>query len=174
MSIITMLAPPSLASRLNIPHCTKMALVHDMAESLVGDITPVDGVPVPEKHRREAVTMDFLAESLLGQSTGFFKQGEEIREIWKEYEASKTLEAVFVHDVDKIELLLQTIEYERSNGGKLDLNEFLSVAEGIQLQEVKVWCNEILQERNEYWKGLASQAGGGIDGKATLLAKPQQ
>lgn len=173
MSIITMLAPPSLASRLNIPHCTKMALVHDMAESLVGDITPVDGVPVPEKHRREAVTMDFLTESLLGQSTGLFKQGEEIREIWQEYEASKTLEAVFVHDVDKIELLLQMIEYERSNKGKVDLSEFLCVAKRIQLQEVKVWWDEILQERNEYWKGLASQVGG-IDAKSTLLAKHQR
>lgn len=173
MSIITMLAPPSLASRLNIPHCTKMALVHDMAESLVGDITPVDGVPVKEKHRREAVTMDFLAESLLAPSTGFFKQGEEIREIWQEYEASKTLEAVFVHDVDKIELLLQVIEYERSNQGKVDLREFLSVADRIQLHEMKVWCDEILQERIEYWEGLVSQAGG-IDAKRTLLAKPQQ
>lgn len=173
MSIITMLAPPSLASRLNIPHCTKMALVHDMAESLVGDITPVDGVPIAEKHRREAVTMDFLAESLLGQSTGFFKQGQEIREIWQEYEASNTLEAVFVHDIDKIELLLQMIEYERGNEGKVDLSEFTSVAKRIQLQEVKVWCDEILQERNEYWRGLASPSGG-IDAKATLLAKPQQ
>lgn len=170
MSIITMLAPPSLASRLNIPHCTKMALVHDMAESLVGDITPVDGIPVPEKHRREAVTMDFLTEILLGQLTGFFKQGEEIREIWQEYEASKTLEAVFVHDVDKIELLLQVIEYERSNEGKIDLSEFMCVAKGIQLQEVKVWCDEILKERDEYWKALASH----VDAQPTLLAKPQQ
>lgn len=150
-----------------------MALVHDMAESLVGDITPVDGVPVPEKHRREAVTMDFLTESLLGQSSGFFKQGGEIKEIWREYEASDTLEAIFVHDIDKIEFLLQTIEYERSNEGRVDLSEFLSVSKKIQLPEVKEWCEEILQERNEYWKALASQVGG-IDAQPTLLPKPQQ
>ena len=54
MSIMTMLAPPSLAAKINIPHCTKMALVHDMAESLVGDITPVDTqVSKSEKARRE-------------------------------------------------------------------------------------------------------------------------
>lgn len=29
---------------MNRDHCVKMAIVHDMAESLVGDITPVDGV----------------------------------------------------------------------------------------------------------------------------------
>ncbi len=43
MSLITMLAPPSLAARLDLPRCMKMCLVHDMAESLVGDITAVDG-----------------------------------------------------------------------------------------------------------------------------------
>ncbi len=160
MSIITMLAPQSLASRLNIPHCTKMALVHDMAESLVGDITPVDGIPVAEKHRREAQTMDFLTEKLLGTSTGLFRQGKDIRTIWQEYEDSRTLEAVFVHDVDKIELLLQMMEYERASDGKLDLGEFLSVITRIQLPDVKVWCAELLEERKKYWKGLGIEVGG--------------
>jgi hypothetical protein len=32
-----MMAPPSLATKINIPHCTKMALIHDMAEALVGE-----------------------------------------------------------------------------------------------------------------------------------------
>jgi len=41
MSIISMLCPDPSVNR---DHCVKMAIVHDMAESLVGDITPVDGV----------------------------------------------------------------------------------------------------------------------------------
>ena len=41
MSIISMLCPDPTVNR---DHCVKMAIVHDMAESLVGDITPVDGV----------------------------------------------------------------------------------------------------------------------------------
>ena len=32
-----------------------MALVHDMAECIVGDITPGDNVPKDEKHKREKV-----------------------------------------------------------------------------------------------------------------------
>ena len=35
--------------------CIKMALVHDLAESIVGDITPSCGVSKDEKHRREKV-----------------------------------------------------------------------------------------------------------------------
>lgn len=34
-----------------------MALIHDLAECIVGDITPVCGIPVEEKHRREEEAM---------------------------------------------------------------------------------------------------------------------
>lgn len=160
MSIITMLAPVSLLCRLNVAHCTKMALVHDMAESLVGDITPVDGIPTKEKHRREADSMGYLTDELLGKSSGGLVQGQGIKEIFQEYEEGKTLESIFVHDVDKIELMLQMVEYERSNQGTLDLSEFLGVAKSIRLREVKTWCNEILNEREAFWRGLKKTANG--------------
>lgn len=137
-----------------------MALVHDMAEALVGDITPVDGVPVAEKHSRESETMDFLTGTLLGRSSGGFEQGQGIREVWQEYEDSQTLEAVFVHDVDKIELVLQMMEYERSHEGRLDLGEFTGVVKRIRLPEVKAWCTELLREREEFWGQLGRQASG--------------
>ncbi|KAL8829410.1 MAG: hypothetical protein Q9191_002027 [Dirinaria sp. TL-2023a] len=152
MSIMTMLAPATLASRINIPHCTKMALIHDMAESLVGDITPKDGVVKEEKHRREGETMAFLTERLLGKGTGAAGQGQAMREVWQEYEEGRTLEAKFVHDVDKMELVLQMVEYETRAGGKIDLSEFTRVATEIQLEEVKAWCEEVLREREEFWK----------------------
>ena len=33
----------------------KMGLIHDLGESIVGDITPVDNVSEEEKHEREKV-----------------------------------------------------------------------------------------------------------------------
>lgn len=150
MSIITLLCPPSLSSRLDIARCTKMALIHDMAEALVGDITPVDGVAKSEKHRREAETMDYLCQSLLGNVNGG-ANGQHIRDIWQEYEDSETLESKFVHDVDKVELLLQMIEYERSQDGRKDLGEFSHVANRIVLPEVQAWATELLAERDQFW-----------------------
>jgi putative hydrolase of HD superfamily len=129
-----------------------MALVHDMAEALVGDITPVDGVAKPEKSRREATTMDYFTQSLLGRVNGGIT-GTEIKEIWQEYEDSKTLESHFVHDVDKIELLLQMVEYERVHERKLDLGEFSWVSARIALPEVKEWSDSIMKEREEFWMG---------------------
>lgn len=159
MSILTMLAPPALAARLNVPHCTKMALVHDMAEALVGDITPVDGVAKPEKSRRETETMEYLCKDLLGNVSGGLS-GQEIRRAWQEYEDSETLESKFVHDIDKIELLLQMMEYERSHDGRLDLGEFSWVEQKIELPEVKAWCDDLLRERSNFWAKLGKSPSG--------------
>lgn len=147
-----MLAPPSLSSRINIPHCTKMALVHDMAEALVGDITPVDGVLKSEKNRREAATMDYICTDLLGKVPGMAAQ--EIRAVWQEYEDGETLESKYVHDIDKMELLLQMMEYERSHQGRIDLGEFSWVATRIELPEVKAWSEELLKEKDAFWKAM--------------------
>ncbi|KAJ5666771.1 HD domain-containing protein [Penicillium macrosclerotiorum] len=146
MSIMTMFAPQELASKLNIPHCTKMALVHDMAESLVGDITPVDkDVTKSEKARREAAVMDYITDALLGKVPGGAVSAQEMKRVFQEYEDNETLEAHFVHDVDKMELLLQMVEYERSH--KVDLSEFQHVASRIQLPEMKAWAEQIVKER---------------------------
>lgn len=150
MSFITMLAPPSLASRLDISRCMKMALIHDMAEGLVGDLTPVDGVPKVEKNRREASTMDWISQGLLGKVYGGMA-GQDMRAIWQEYEDSETLESKFVHDVDKIELLLQMVEYERAYNCTKDLSEFSWVAKKITLPEMQTLAAEITRERNELW-----------------------
>jgi putative hydrolase of HD superfamily len=76
MSLIAMLAPPSLSSKINVPHCIKMALVHDMAEALVGDITPMDGVKKDEKNRREETTIDYFTNRLLGKVNGGITAGK--------------------------------------------------------------------------------------------------
>lgn len=127
-----------------------MALIHDMAESIVGDITPVDGVTKSEKSRRETETMDYLCTGLLGNVAGG-SAGQQIRDIWQEYEEATTLESKFVHDVDKIELLLQMMEYERSHEGRKDLGEFSHVANRILLPEVQGWAKELLAERDQFW-----------------------
>jgi hypothetical protein len=65
MSIMTMMAPPSLATKINIPHCTKMALIHDMVldfparKDASGDLA--------EEGTGDVVHNGGLATSLLGR-----------------------------------------------------------------------------------------------------------
>ncbi|KAI9934862.1 hypothetical protein ASPWEDRAFT_175587 [Aspergillus wentii DTO 134E9] len=160
MSIMTMFAPPSLAAKINLPHCTKMALVHDMAESLVGDITPVDNVSKSEKARREAEVMDYISKTLLAGVPGGMLSGQEIMNVFQEYEENKTLEAQYVHDIDKIELLLQMVEYERTHD--VDLTEFCHVAPRVQLPETKEWAATLIKEREELQKQKKQKAANGV------------
>ncbi|KAG8069991.1 hypothetical protein GUJ93_ZPchr0006g41654 [Zizania palustris] len=88
--------------------CVKMAIVHDIAEAIVGDITPSDGVPKEEKSRREKEALDHMC-GLLGGGP----RAEEISELWMEYEQNATLEAKVVKDFDKVEMILQALEYEK-------------------------------------------------------------
>lgn len=171
MAMISMLCPPGLRDRIDRDKCTRMCLVHDMAESLVGDITPVDGVPKPEKSRREAETMDYLTSNLLGGLWGGKAgkaAGDEIRALWQEYEDSETLDSHFVHDIDKVELLLQMVEYERRGERRLDLGEFAYVATRLALDETREWAAEIIKEREAYWAGQGHVHGdAGVDGGVT-------
>lgn len=170
MAMISMLAPPSIRARVDLHKCLKMCLIHDMAESLVGDITPVDGVAKPEKSRREAAAMDYMTKNLLGSVWG--GQGadvaKDIRDVWQEYEDSETLESKFVHDIDKMELVLQMVEYEKRAQKKLDLGEFSWVARQVSQPETKEWAEEVLREREEYWGGVEHLHGEkGVEGGIT-------
>ncbi|KAI0204925.1 HD domain-containing protein [Astrocystis sublimbata] len=175
MSLMTMLCPPSLAPKLDLFKCMKMCLIHDMAEAIVGDITPVDGVAKPEKSRREAETMDYITEKLLGKVYDG-EAGKEIRAIWQEYEDSETLDSTFVHDLDKMELLTQMVEYEKRANKALDLGEFAYVATRIMLPETKKWAEDVLKERDAFW-GTQDHVHGeaGVDGgvKADKLRKQE-
>ncbi|CAK7326476.1 unnamed protein product [Dovyalis caffra] len=81
----------------NRERCIKIAIVHDIAEAIVGDITPSDGVPKPEKSRMEQAALNDMCEVLGGGM-----RAEEIKELWAEYENNASLEANLVKDFDKV------------------------------------------------------------------------
>ncbi|XP_076885077.1 uncharacterized protein LOC143534487 [Bidens hawaiensis] len=127
----------------NRDRCIKMAIVHDIAEAIVGDITPSDGVPKAEKSRLEKEAIDHMCK-LLGEGP----RADEIHELWMEYEENSTNEAKVVKDFDKIEMILQALEYE--NEQNKDLEEFFeSTAGKFQTDIGKAWALEIASRRKK-------------------------
>lgn len=88
----------------------KLAIVHDIAESLVGDITPHDGISNETKFELEQKAIQKL-QSQLGEDT---PPAQELSQLWHEYEEATTQEALLVKDFDKLEMILQASEYEAS------------------------------------------------------------
>lgn len=109
--------------------------------AIVGDITPSDGVPKEEKSRRETAALKEMCEVLGGGL-----RAEEITELWLEYENNASLEANIVKDFDKVEMILQALEYEAEHGKVLD-EFFISTAGKFQTEIGKSWAAEINARR---------------------------
>lgn len=77
-----------------------MAILHDLAELRVGDLTPHDGVSKEEKHRRERAAMDDL-----------LADRPDLRAIWDEAEAGTSPEARLLKALDRADMGLQAERY---------------------------------------------------------------
>ena len=91
-----------------------MAVLHDLAEVRVGDLTPHDGVTHEEKHARERAAMnDLLAHR------------PDLRALWEEAEAGTTPEARLLKALDRADMGLQAERYATHGH---DVSEFLASA----------------------------------------------
>jgi putative hydrolases of HD superfamily len=88
------------------PRVIKMVLMHDLAESIVGDYMPSD-VTARQKLAKEKKAMKFILSSLPKRVRG------EYEEIWLEYLHNRTEIAKFVHRIDKLEMALQANQYAK-------------------------------------------------------------
>src|SRR5437868_10772352 len=57
VAIFALLLPKLSNLSVNRERCVALALVHDLAESIVGDLTPHDPISTEEKFRRESEAM---------------------------------------------------------------------------------------------------------------------
>lgn len=89
-----------------------IAVVHDLAEASVGDITPRDGVPSAMKEELERDALDGMCLRLADGGPGLAEAAASVRAMWGAYAAAASPEARLVKDCDKIEMCLQALEYE--------------------------------------------------------------
>ena len=107
MAILALKLTPK---ELDLTKVLSLCLVHDIPEVRVGDLTPHDDCST--KAEDELQAMKDLAPEWLS--------------LFKEYELGETKEAIFVKQLDKLDMGLQAMIYESKQG--LDLSEFKSSA----------------------------------------------
>jgi putative hydrolase of HD superfamily len=91
----------------------KMVILHDLAESMVGDYVPGD-LSANQKLAKEKRAMKSILSGLPR------KAKIEYEKIWLEYLQNKTAVARFVHRMDKLEMALQANQYAKQGyDGKL-------------------------------------------------------
>jgi len=108
----------------------KMALIHDLAESIIGDFIPAENISTEDK---------FIQEKQAIQSVlSHFPDSEGLCEIWLEFEAGDTPTGAYVKQMDKIEMLLQALVYQQNKN--VDLSSFFVSTES--------------QMKNEFFQSL--------------------
>ncbi len=119
MAIIGMII--SDLENLNSEKILKMILLHDLAESKIGDIVP-EKMDVKEKEKLENLAfyeiIKILPESMITKYT----------KIWKEYQENNSPESQIVHQIDKFEMALQAKIYQSQGHSEEKLEPFLESA----------------------------------------------
>lgn len=106
----------------------KIALTHELAESIVGDLTPSDGVSQEEKHQLEVDAFKKLCADI--------DNGHELLGLFQEFEDNKTPEAQFVTRLDKLEMMFQAHEYGIDQPN-VDLQSFWDYIKGFDFGDLK-------------------------------------
>ena len=86
----------------------RMAIVHDIAEADVGDITPTDGVAKVDKMRLEAAAVARYGAMLAGSPAA--GAAVATASLFAEYEEDETPEAHVCHELDKFDMIVQAFE----------------------------------------------------------------
>lgn len=83
----------------------EMALIHDLAESIIGDITPEDDKESMKK-KMEDKAFHRIMEKMPSKTLK-----KKYLELWNEYQLNDSFESKFVHLIDKLEMVVQAKYY---------------------------------------------------------------
>lgn len=106
---------------LDTERVTKMIIIHDLAESVIGDYMPGE-IARKKKGIEEKKAMNSILYQIPVVVRSNYKR------IWEEYQSNKTQEARFVHKLDKLEMAMQAIRYIKEGHPNETLIQFLDSA----------------------------------------------
>lgn len=157
------LCPPDL----DRDRCMRLCLVHDLAECVTSDLLPEEhgGPKKADKHVLEQQAMVSLVSALPSTASAI---GEELLALWAEYEAGESAEARFVKDLDKLEMCIQALAYERQRPD-LDLSDFFRSLDRLHTPTC-VALGEELRGRRTHGVGPASASSATASAAAPAAA----
>ena len=118
----------------------RMILLHDLAESKIGDYTPKQLIK-EKKNELENNAFHEIVKNLPDLIKSQYLQ------IWQEYQESNSLESKTVHQIDKLEMALQAKIYEKDGHSKDKLESFFeSTRIGITDPKLKELFTKIIKD----------------------------
>lgn len=113
MALMALALSGRVDAEYNFDKVIKLCLCHDLAESVIGDITPHEK-GYQQKEIIEQKVIDKIAEE---------SNFPEAILLFEEYRKNQTPEARLAHDLDSVDMYAQALDYENKYPEK-DLSEF--------------------------------------------------
>jgi putative hydrolase of HD superfamily len=126
---------------LNTERALKMAILHDLGESIIGDFMPGQISRLVKKDLEQKAMISILKN--LPKSLY-----DEYCQIWKEYLSQRTHLSKLIHNLDKLEMILQARRYMNDGYSKVKLRELIDSANtGLSIGK-RDFISEVLQGLN--------------------------
>lgn len=139
LAILALSIAPKIG--LDTSKAVTIALIHDLGESIIGDIqSPENEEAEKEKHSIEGAAIKKILPLLS-------EEPKKLEELWQEFEEGSSAEAKFIKELDKIEMCLQALSYEKEQS--LSLDEFFDHTEKrLTIPELVSLFQEIKSQRD--------------------------
>lgn len=122
VAFLAMIVAPHIEG-IDTDKAIKMALVHDLPESMTTDL-PLVAKQFFNKNDAESEAAKILC-----------KDFPEMLGLFEEYSSNKTKESMLLHDLDKLQMLVRAIRYRRTNRG--DMSKFLNNPPNFHFKELE-------------------------------------
>ena len=130
-----------VSPKVNREKVLRMVLAHELGEIYAGDIIPGDQVAPDEKHR--------LEQAGLQRVIGRLSTGYEFAALWDEFEAGISDEARLVRQLDRLEMALQALVYEKQGYDSSSMSKFYwSAQQVVGDKDLVVLLNWVIAKRS--------------------------
>jgi len=108
-------------SNLDTEKIIKMALLHDVAESIIGDFVPGEILKENKKIAENDAMKEIFSKLPVNLAIMYDK-------IWQEYIQAQTKESILLHEIDKLEMAIQATKYASEGVSLEKLKSFIDSA----------------------------------------------
>ena len=147
MSLMAVLIAPYLERPINMEKLLKMIIIHDLIEAEAGDVSALDVLRNPsikvEKERRERAAIENLRRQLNSPV------GEEVYQLWYEFEEKATYEAKVANAFDKLEVQLQHNDADIATWEEIEFDMSYMMDKHVNFDQTLIRLKALIEQEAE-------------------------
>ncbi|QQD12272.1 HD domain-containing protein [Sphingobacterium sp. UDSM-2020] len=147
MSLMAVLIEPLLDKKIDLARLLKMIIIHDLVEAEAGDVSVLDQIRNPAirkvKQQNEEKAIENIRE-MLSKSNG-----QEIYDLFYEFEEKNTFEAKVANAIDKLEVQLQHNHADINTWEEIEYDLSFVIGKHVQFDETFTLLKDLIEKQAE-------------------------